>query len=123
MHIIWLRGWCWSEGFVFYNNGTFCEDYNLSERWNPPVQKRLGNPWQAGQRSMAGFKLEDLGDRVHQGNAIMDRGSGVALYVGEQECIEQRTAGNCFEGFGLGELQKSLPAPVILGLCDKESLQ
>ena len=33
MHIhFWLCGWCWCEGFGFYDNGTFCEDYNLSGR-------------------------------------------------------------------------------------------
>ena len=28
----WLRGWCHSEGFDFYDNGTFFNNYNLLER-------------------------------------------------------------------------------------------
>jgi len=30
--ISWLRGWCHREGFGFYHNGTFFNDYNLLER-------------------------------------------------------------------------------------------
>jgi len=28
----WLCGWCHHEGFGFYDNGTFFNDYNLLER-------------------------------------------------------------------------------------------
>lgn len=28
----WLHGWCQCEGFSFYENGTFYEDYDLLER-------------------------------------------------------------------------------------------
>jgi len=28
----WLRGWCRREGFGFYDNGTFFNDYNPLER-------------------------------------------------------------------------------------------
>jgi len=28
----WLRGWCRCEGFGFYVNGTFFNDYNLLQR-------------------------------------------------------------------------------------------
>jgi len=28
----WLHGWCCPEGFSFYDNGTFFNDYNLLDR-------------------------------------------------------------------------------------------
>jgi len=36
----WLRGWCCCEGFGFYDNGTFFNDYNLLERNEVPLSRK-----------------------------------------------------------------------------------
>jgi len=36
----WLRGWCCHEGFGFYDNGTFFDDYNLLERDGTHLSRR-----------------------------------------------------------------------------------
>jgi len=36
----WLRGWCCREGFGFYHNATFFNDYNLLQKDRPHLSRR-----------------------------------------------------------------------------------
>lgn len=65
----WLCGWCYCDGFGFYNNDTYCVTSRLLGRSRIYLCRRGKRIFDSRLADLPGFKLKKSECRVWRGNA------------------------------------------------------